>query len=160
VNPREPRKSVSSERTFSSDIDDDRALETELLRLASSVGAALRREDLRGRTVTVKIRDADFKTRTASHTLPEAVEADATLIALSRSLLAELRQKRSVGCRLLGVGVSSLVEGADPSQLDLFPGGSAAEAERDRTISRLVDDLKERFGDDAVIPGRMLEDGK
>jgi hypothetical protein len=49
------------------------------------------------------------------------------------------------------------VEGAGPRQLELFRGGDSAESERQRTLSRIVDDLKERFGDDAVLPGRLLE---
>lgn len=160
VDPAEPRKSVSSERTFSSDIGDDGTLERELMRLVLSVGGTLRKKGLRGRTITVKIRDADFRTRSASHTLPDAVEADTTLFVVGRNLLGELRRKRRTGCRLLGVGVSTLVEGDGPSQLELFSGGSVpvAEEERDRTLSRVVDDLKERFGDGAVIPGRMLEE--
>ena len=149
---------MSSERTFASDLTDDGVLEKELLRIVTSVGASLRRHDLRGRTVTVKIRDADFRTRTASHTLPDAVESDITLFSVGRGLLRELRKKRAMGCRLLGIGVSSLVEGEDPSQTELFGEASASEGERERTLSRVVDDLRERFGDDAVVPGRILEE--
>jgi len=158
VNPREPRKSVSSERTFSTDIKDDDALEKEMLRIVTSVGSALRKSGLRGRTVTVKIRDEDFRTRTASHTFPEPLEADATLLQISKTLLAGLRKKRVRGVRLLGVGVSSLVEGDAPPQLELFKGEGPGESERDRTVSHLMDSLKERFGDDAVLRGGMLRD--
>jgi DNA polymerase-4 len=157
VDPREPRKSVSSERTFGVDIQDDALLEKEILKLVTSVGAALRRSGLRGRTVTVKIRDEDFRTRTASHTLPEALEADATILKVSRTLLNDLRRKRRKGVRLLGVGISSLVEGGGPPQLDLFREDPSRESERQRTLSRVMDDLKDRFGEDAVLPGGMLE---
>jgi len=160
VNPGEPRKSVSSERTFATDLTEDSKLDRELLRLVNSVGGALRKSGLRGRTVTVKIRDTDFRTRTASQTLPEALEADATLLQLARTLLGELRKKRRRGVRLLGVGVSSLVAGDGPPQLELFQGEGPGESERDRTLSRLMDDLKERFGEDAVLPGGMLKDRK
>lgn len=159
VNPREPRKSVSSERTFSKDIGDDSRLEKEVLKLVTSVGGALRRSGLRGRTVTVKIRDSDFKTRTASHTFPEPMEADSTLLKAARELLSALRRKREGGVRLLGVGVSSLVEGGGLPQLELFQGEGPKESERHRTISRVVDDLKDRFGDNAVLPGGMLPEG-
>jgi len=156
VNPREPRKSVSSERTFSMDIHDEEALDRALLRLVTSVGRALRKSGLRGRTVTVKIRDSDFRTRTAGHTLPGALEADATLLHVARELLQGLRSQRKGGVRLLGVGVSSLVEGEEGTQLELFRSGGGAESPRDRIVSRTMDDLRERFGDDAVLPGGIL----
>jgi hypothetical protein len=59
--------------------------------------------------------------------------------------------------RLLGVGVSSLVEAEGPPQLDLFEAGNPLEPERNRVVSRVLDDLRSRFGDDAILPGRMLE---
>jgi hypothetical protein len=108
----------------------------------------------------VKIRDDDFRTRTASRTIPGTLEADATLWRIARELLRELRRRRRRGVRLLGVGVSSLVEGAGPRQLELFRGDVSAESERQRTLSRIVDDLKERFGEDAVLPGGLLEEGE
>ncbi len=160
VNPGEPRKSISSERTFESDLSDDWTLEGELLRLTGAIGSTLRSKGLQGRTITVKIRDQDFKTRQASHTLPDPVEADSTIFSLARNLFQELRRKRRVGVRLLGVGISSLVEGDSPPQLDLFQAGALAEPERDRVVSRVLDDLRGRFGDNAILPGRMLEEPK
>jgi len=160
VNPGEPRKSISSERTFESDLSDDWALEGELLRLTGAIGGTLRSKGLRGRTITVKIRDRDFKTRQASHTLPDPVEADSTIFSVARNLFQELRRKRRVGVRLLGAGISSLVEGDSPPQLDLFQADALAEPERDRVVSRVLDDLRGRFGDDAILPGRMLEEPK
>lgn len=158
VDPREPRKSVSSERTFGVDIRNDALLEKELLKLVTSVGGALRRSGLRGRTVTVKIRDEDFRTRTASRTLPNDLEADATILELSRELLHDLRKKRRRGVRLLGVGISSLTDGGGAPQLDLFSSDGSQEPERRRVLSRVVDDLKERFGEGAVFPGGILEE--
>jgi len=160
VKAREPRKSVSSEQTFSTDIHRDGALERELLRLTASVGSTLRKAGLRGRTVTVKIRDDDFRTRTASSTLAEAVEADATLVGVARELLRQLRRKRRRGVRLLGVGVSSLVGGEELSQLELFSDSGPMESERQRKLSRVLDNLKERFGEDAVRPGGLMEEGE
>lgn len=62
-------RSMSREETFATDIDDDDALETELLGLAIHLGADVRASRLRARTITVKLRDADFTTRTAAHTV-------------------------------------------------------------------------------------------
>jgi DNA polymerase-4 len=157
VNPEDERKSVSSERTFSTDLTDDRALELKLLRLVGSVGGTIRRKGLRGRTVTVKIRDGDFKTRQASHTLPDPVESDGTIFSVARSLLRELRQRRRTSVRLIGVGISSLVEGEGPPQLELFNTGSPSESERDRAVSRVLDDIRDRFGEDVILPGSMLK---
>ena len=156
VNPREPRKSVSSERTFAQDISADSSLERELLKLSVSVGAHLRRGGHRARTVTVKLRDADFRTRTASETLAEAVESDGVIYSTARVLLAQLRQKRRTPARLLGVGLTNLMDPEASGQLGLFEGGTAVETDRDRTLSRTVDDLKSRFGNRAVIPGRIV----
>lgn len=156
VNPREPRKSVSSERTFSRDLSGDAALERELLKLSVSVGRHLRSGGLRARTVTVKLRDHDFRTRTASVTLPDPVESDPVIYDAARGLLADLRGKRRTPARLLGVGLSNLVDHVDPGQLGLFGEGDRMETERDRTLSRTVDDLKTRFGDRAVLPGGIV----
>ncbi|MFH1763342.1 MAG: DNA polymerase IV, partial [Gemmatimonadota bacterium] len=121
------------------------------------IGATLRSKSLQGRTISVKIRDHDFRTRQASHTLPEPVESDNTIFSVARTLFRKLREKRRAGVRLLGVGVSSLVEGNSPPQLDLFQADAIAEPERDRVVSRVLDHLRGRFGDDAILPGRMLE---
>ncbi len=158
VIPGEPRKSISSERTFASDLTEDRILERELLRLTGSIGSTLRSKGLQGRTITVKIRDHDFRTRQASHTLPDPVESDSTIFSVAGNLFQELRRKRRVGVRLLGVGVSSLVDGDSLPQLDLFEGDAVAEPERHRVVSRVLDDLRGRFGDGVILPGRMLED--
>ncbi len=150
------RKSISSERTFSRDLTEDGDLERALLQQVTSVARTLRKKGFRVRTVTVKIRDADFTTRQASRTLPEPVESDHAIHALALTLLQELREKRRAPARLLGVGASNLVDRDAPAQLGLFPDDGPTESERDRTVSRVVDDLKDRFGDGAVLPGRIV----
>ena len=73
VDPAERRKSISSERTFFEDLEQDEDLERRLIELTSSVGATLRSKAMRARTVTVKLRDYDFRTRQHSRTLAEAI---------------------------------------------------------------------------------------
>ena len=73
-------------------------------------------------------------------------------------MLAELRRKRRVPARLLGVGLTGLVASSATSQLGLFAEPVAGETERERTVSRTVDELRNRFGREAVMPGRLVED--
>jgi DNA polymerase-4 len=158
VEPREYRRSLSAERTFSEDLGRDEDLERRLLEIADSVGSGLRKEGLSAQTVTVKMRDYDFRTRSRSRTLPEPIESDAAIRDVARVLLGGLRAQRRVAVRLLGVALSGLADAADTRQLGLFAEAVAGETERDRTVSRTVDELRERFGRDAVRPGRFLED--
>ncbi|MGD8729123.1 MAG: DNA polymerase IV, partial [Gemmatimonadota bacterium] len=158
VDPRERRRSISAERTFFRDLDTDRELERRLLEISTSVGASLRRRSYRARTITVKIRDSDFRTRTRSRTLPEAIESNAAIHDLAKELLAELREDRRIPVRLLGVGLSSLTtEDGKELQLGLFGEPTSGESERDRSVSRVVDQLTDRFGRGAVRPGGTLE---
>lgn len=159
VDPAERRKSISSERTFFTDLDQDDDLERRLLELVSSVGPTLRRKGWRARTVTVKLRDHDFTTRQHSRTLPEAVESNSAIYSVARELLRELRTQRRVASRLLGVGLTGLVAAGDAHQLGLFEEPVAGETERDRSLSRAVDKLTDRFGSDAVLPGRIMGRG-
>ncbi len=158
VDPHERRRSISSERTFFHDLERDEDLERRLLEISTSVAATLREKELRARTVTVKLRDHDFRTRTRSRTLPEPVESNAAVHAVARELLHELRAGRRTAARLLGVGLTGLVDRERAQQLGLFELPVAGETERDRTVSRTVDELRSKFGRDAVRPGRMLED--
>jgi len=110
--------------------------------------------------VTVKIRDADFTTRQASRTLPEPVCSDRAVYAVARELLAKLRAARRVPARLLGVALSQLVRADAGGQLSLLAPevtAPAPETERDRKLARVIDELRERFGPDAVARGRIPE---
>lgn len=162
-------RSISREETFARDLHDDQELRRELLRLVVRVAADLRREGLSARTVTVRIRDADFRTRQASRTLGEAVASDRAVHRVALELLDKLRRARRTGARLLGVALSQLqpasgAEGGGP-QLGLFEGGEEAagsggaslETSRDRSLARAVDDLRAKFGPDVVVPGGIVE---
>lgn len=151
------RKSVSSERTFPHDISDPDRLDRHLLQLSMSVGRSLREKGLRGRTITVKVRARDFTTRQSSRTVPGAVESDRFLWDTARELVAEVRQAHPDPVRLLGVGVSNLEPAGGARQLDMFGEAEPTESDRDRTLSRLTDEVRSRFGAEALIPGRVLE---
>ncbi|OLC08827.1 MAG: hypothetical protein AUH42_00505 [Gemmatimonadetes bacterium 13_1_40CM_70_11] len=161
VDPARAAKSISRDETFAMDLEGDAALERQLLALADRASADLREDGLLARTVTVKIRDADFTTRQASRTLPEPVSSDGAVYAVGRELLAKLRAARRVPARLLGVALSQLVRGDAGGQLSLLAPERAAsspgETERDRRLARVIDELRERFGPDVVARGRIPE---
>jgi DNA polymerase-4 len=159
VEPRSEAKSMSREETFPRDLTSDAELERELMGLAIRVASDLRRQGLRARTVTVKIKDGDFRTRTASRTLDHPLESDRAILAVAGELLATLRQRRRTGARLVGVGVSHFSTAEEGTQLVLFDGGDSAalETDRDRRLSRVADELRTRFGHDAIRPGRLLD---
>jgi DNA polymerase-4 len=150
---REARQ-MSREETFATDLETDEALETELLALAVRLGADLRGAGLRARTVTVKLRDHDFTTRSAAVTVPEGIESDRALYVTARSLLAKLRARRRAPARLIGIAASHFSDGP-ATQLTIFEDAASApvETDRDRRLSRAADELRRRFGRDAVKPG-------
>jgi DNA polymerase IV len=155
----EPRKSISAERTFRTDIDDDERLRTHLMRLALSVGSGLRAEGVRARTVTVKLRDGDFTTRSASRTLPTAEDTDRGIYEVALRLLQGLREKRRTGARLLGLGASGLDEAGEETQLGLFEEGTRTEGgerEPEGRRTRAIDALRARFGPGAIVPARLV----
>ena len=112
-------KSVSSETTFSEDIHDPERLHQELAGLAGRVARQLASKDRRCRTVTVKLRLADFTTFTRQSTLPAHTQSEEVIAAVARDLLTkELHSHRAF--RLLGVGASNFeLEGEPERQLEL-----------------------------------------
>ena len=154
VAERDTAKSISRDETFAVDIDDDLLLEGELTELVGRAAADLRGDGLTARTITVRIRDRDFTTRQASRTLDESLASDRAIYCIARELLHKLRRARRVPARLLGVGLTNFT--APPvKQLALFEQQSAPlETPKDRELSRAVDAVRERFGRDAIAPGR------
>jgi DNA polymerase-4 len=158
VEPGREARSMSREETFPQDLFEDADLERELLALAVRLGHDVRSERLRARTVTVKLRDADFRTRTAARTIPDGVETDRAIYGVARALLARLRGRRRTGARLLGIALSHFSPDS-AAQLPLIdaPGTGALETDRDRSLARASDTVRERFGTDAIKPARLLD---
>jgi DNA polymerase-4 len=117
------------------------------------VSAQLRDEQLLARTVTLKLRHDDFTTVTRSATLQEATDLDRELFEAVRPLFltafGTVRQ-RNRGVRLIGVSATNLTQASAP---DLF---ETPQRERLRQLSRAVDRVREKFGDDAVGPAGIL----
>lgn len=152
-------KSISRDETFSADIHDDDALARELLALVTRAAADLRADGLTARTITVRLRDFDFKTRQASRTLDAAVISDRVILEVARMLLSKLRHARRVPARLIGVGLSSLAIDSTADQLTLFEARDARtrETDRDRVLARTVDRVRAKFGDKGILPARLVD---
>lgn len=122
VQPHRQRKSIGAEDTFAADIFDLGKARAELAPLANKVWLHSETKQLRGRTITLKVKYADFQQITRSRTLPRFVEGASDLDEVAGSMLAELFPV-SKGIRLLGVTLSSLDDGErqpPAQQLALF----------------------------------------
>jgi DNA polymerase-4 len=157
VEPRAPAKQISREETFDRDISDAAALNAELRHLSAKVAADLRGDGLCARTITVKLRTNDFTTRSAGKTLDSPVESDRAIIDTAGALLKQLRAVYGRPARLVGVSLSNLKPAGDARQMSIFGAdtdpANALERERDRDLSKAMDRVREKFGDDAIRAG-------
>lgn len=150
VEGHEPSKSVGAEETFERDLDDEDALAAELLRLCDRVASRLVDAQMRARTITVKIRTADFNTYTRSATIRVPTSDVWTIFHTARGAYDAFRRgRRSI--RLLGVTGSGLIEGPLPQQLTLEPQPPYAEAEA--ALSK----VRKRFGRASVGLAKLLK---
>ncbi len=153
VRPGLGAKSISSETTFATDISDADALAARLWPLCEKVARRLKRKGIAGRTATLKLKTARFRTLTRSRSLSSPTQlAD----RLFRNVLP-LLQKEADGTayRLIGVGLSELCDGEDADPPDL----ADPNATRRAAVERAVDSLRDRFGDAAIGTGRGLKRG-
>jgi DNA polymerase-4 len=151
-------RSMSHDETFGRDLREDAELDHELLSLASRIASDLRNDGLTARTITVKIRDYDFRTRSARRTLSEPVISDRAILRVARELLTKLRVARRVPARLLGVALSSLAEDPKADQLLLFNREDSVETDRDRALARSIDRARKKYGPTAVQPASLALD--
>ncbi len=147
-------KSVSHESTFSHDLEDRDAMRAWLLELTEQVARRIRRHEVRGKTVNLKIRFSDFQTITRAQSLPEPTSSTQEFARVVEEVFARLvLEGRSV--RLLGVGISNLVR-KEKQQGLLFDGDKRASADR---LDSVQDSIKEKFGNKAVRRASSLEHG-
>ena len=144
-------KSLSRETTFAKDEIDGAVLRRSLRHLAESVGRRLRRAELRGTTVKLKLRWDDFTTLTRQVTLPEPTDQDHAIDAAAQQLLAQA-WPAGKPVRLIGVGVSGL--GQPSQQLGLWETTS----EKGQRLQDALDDVRERFGQEAIKRASDLGD--
>lgn len=154
VVPEREARSLGAERTFPEDLTDPEEMERVLFALSEEVGQRLREEGLKGRTVQLKVRFADFTTITRATTLPRPTDLGQRIFEEAKRLLAErVEPHQAQGVRLLGVQVSHLIP-AEREQLPLF------QDERERraaALERLIDEVRARFGEEALKWGRTLK---
>jgi DNA polymerase IV len=161
VTTHDPAKSISAEETFEEDLDDPVVLRRHVLRLAEKVGRRLRKAEVAGRTVTLKVRFASFETVTRSMTLPAATDRTHDLVVVAGQLLDGLRLERA-RVRLLGVGVSNLGDGDTARQLSLDAPETPVELpwsdRRWEDVERVADTVAERFRGIGVSYAALLDD--
>ncbi|MDQ0382351.1 DNA polymerase IV [Amycolatopsis thermophila] len=145
-----PEKSLGAEHTFDTDQRDPRVLERELLRLSERVAESLRRRGLRGRTVSIKVRFADFRTITRARTLPSATDVARVIHSTAVGLLSEAVAGADV--RLIGVRVEGLSGEAEPEQLTF-----SQPEPRWRDAEVAADVARSKFGAAAVRPASLLD---
>ena len=153
VVPDRAPKSVGHEETYPRDLRDPAEVATEILRLADATAARLGDHGLEGRTVQLKVRYGDFTTITRSHTLAEPTASARTIAAEAKRLTADVDVAR--GIRLIGVTVANLAGTGAARQLTLDVDGDASW----QHTERVVDDVRARFGPDAIAPAALLGAG-
>lgn len=141
-------KSVGHEVTFEVDVADATVLRRELLRQATQVGSRLRASGVKGRTVVLKLRYADFTTITRSRTLAEATDVGRRIADEARELYDALGAHPPV--RLIGVRMEQLAE------IGTGDAGLWDDDEDWRGAERAIDDVGERFGSNLVRPASLL----
>jgi len=139
-------KSISQEITFNVDTRDDKTLEKTVREQAREVARQLRKSDLAGKTVKLKIRWSDFTTLTRQTTLPTSTDNEDEIFHAAVKLMKTVR-KPNQAVRLIGVGVSGI--GAPVRQLSLWDGGS----EKSRKLQEVIDQLQDKYGRDVIHKG-------
>ncbi|MBW1781564.1 MAG: DNA polymerase IV [Deltaproteobacteria bacterium] len=153
VEPERAAKSIGHEETFNKDILSLDQAKKEILSLADRVARRMRREGVRGHTVSLKVKYADFKQITRAVTLPDPIDDGAVIYATSCRLL----ERTDVGkrpIRLIGVSLSQLTYPEKEAQLFLF--------DQDRTslkrkeLNQALDSICEKFGERSIRPGTLI----
>ena len=153
VTPDREAQSISRETTFPADLSDAEVLRAWLLDLTDQVARRLRRHELTGRTVHVKIRLADFRLVTGSQTLAAPSDVTDELWQAAETLLARRWTAQRPPVRLLGMGVSGL-ESKGLRQRMLF---DEPLRQRDERLDAATDAIRDRYGEAAIGRAQSLK---
>ncbi len=151
----EPDKSIGAEETFAHDVEDHEVIRRELLRLSERTAARLRRAGMLGRTVSIKVRFADFTTINRSRTLRDPTDVAQEIYGTARALYDALGLDRA-RLRLVGVRVEGLTEAEGQARQLLL--GERQKGWRD--AEQAVDRATTRFGADAIRPASLVDPGR
>lgn len=151
VNRDERLKSISKETTFFEDTSDPDLLDGHLWRLSEQVADRAKAKSLSGKTVTLKLKRCDFQLISRRHTLTDPTQLTDRIYRAARDLLD--RANASGPYRLIGVGISDL---APESQADLSADLLDPSAPKRAAAERATDEIRAKFGKDAIITGRSL----
>ena len=157
VKPVSRPKSVSSEHTLSEDTRNINLLNQHLLRHAEDVAKQLRKLDLRARTITLKLKCADFKQVTRSTTLVTPIQSSDKIFLEASHLLVKYSLIKQI--RLIGIGASGLSSSTLPVQLDLFEKIKTKDRSWEK-VDRTVDSITEKFGKDAIRRAALRKNNK
>ncbi len=151
VSAHEPMKSISNETTFFEDTSNLEILDGHLWRMALKVSDRAKAKDLAGRVVTLKLKKANHKIITRRVSLRDATQIADRIYRTARGLFDQVGDQGPY--RLLGCGLSDLcpAEQADISGDLLDPN-----ATRRSQAERATDEIRKRFGSDAIVKGRAL----
>jgi len=153
VEPEEVDKSISAAETFDSDTEDQEIVLRELLRLTEKATYRMREKDFSARTISIKVRFADFKTISRSKTVPLAISATHEVFEVVKTLFLGLKLDRA-RIRLVGVSLDGLEDGIDASEQLVL--GERENGWRQATAA--MDKASARFGQGSVRPARLLDE--
>jgi DNA polymerase-4 len=151
VIPEEPDKSISAAQTFDRDIDDPEIISKEILRMCERASSRMRERSLFAKTITLKIRFADFTTINRSKTVPLPIDTTHEIYEVAKGLYEGLSIERA-RIRLVGVSLDNL---HTDTHEQLVLGGRESSW---RELQEGIDAAKARFGRDSVRPGRLIEE--
>ena len=151
VVPAQTERSIGCEETFSHDVDDPEVIHRELLRLSERAAARLRAARLVGRTVSIKVRFADFTTITRSRTLGEATDVGRDVYGTACSLFDALGLQRA-RLRLVGVRLEGLSDVRSQQRQMLLDEPAHGWRDADRAVDR----ASARFGAGSVRPASLV----
>jgi len=153
VEPVEVDKSISAAETFDTDTEDQEIVLRELLRLTEKATYRMREKDFSARTISIKVRFADFKTISRSKTVPLAISATHEVYEVVKALFISLKLDRA-RIRLVGVSLDGLEDGIDASEQLVL--GERENGWRQATVA--IDKASARFGQGSVRPARLFDE--